>query len=111
MMAPMIPTANTPSSVKIVSGSVGPLMPTAPSNQTTMNAAASATPTAARYAILPGFLATSTYVRPVPKMRAPAKTKSARVQAGAANKGSNNMNAVASATPTTDRYVYLFNIM
>jgi hypothetical protein len=31
-------------------------------------------PTANRYAILPAFLAASTYVRPVPKMRAPAIT-------------------------------------
>ena len=79
--------------------------------QTRMNAAASATPTAARYAILPAFLAANTYVRLVPKMRAPAITKSARLQAGAANKGISNMNAVASATPTTDRYAFLFNIV
>ena len=88
-----------------------PMMPTAPVNQTRRNAAASATPTANRYAILPAVLATSTNVTPVPKMKTPAITKSARVQAGAVNKGISNMNAVASATPPRDRYAFLFNIV
>jgi hypothetical protein len=87
------------------------MMPPARFIQTRMNAAASATPTANRYAISPAFLATSSYVRPLPKTRAPAMTKSARVQGHSANKGISNMNAVASATPTTDRYKFLANMV
>src|SRR5918998_5196896 len=108
-MAPMIPTASTPTYIELARSSSDPMMPTAPVNQTRRNAAPSATPTAARYAILPAFLTTSTYVRPVPKMRAPAKTKSNRVQGHSANKGSSNMNAVASATPAATRYAFLAN--
>src|SRR3712207_2497329 len=111
MMTPTIPTASTPTYIELAGSPESPMMPTARFIQTRRNAAASATPTANRYTILPAFLATSSYVRPVPKMRAQAKTKSDRVQAQAANKGISNMNAVASATPTTDRYVFLANMV
>src|SRR3712207_5376121 len=111
MMAPTIPTPSTPIYIELAGLSSDPMMPTARFTQTRRNAAASATPTAARYAILPAFLATSTYVRPVPKMRAPANTKSDSVQAHVVNNGISNMDAVASATPTTDRYVFLFNVV
>ena len=38
-------------------------------------------------------------------------TKSARVQGHSANKGISNINAVASATLTTDRYKFLANMV
>ena len=74
--APTNPTASTPKYIKFTGPS--PMMPAAALIKTRTNPVAHAMPTAARYAIVPPFLAISSYVRPVPNRRAPQNGESER---------------------------------
>ena len=77
MTAPMIATASTPPFIKLAGSSSLPFRPTARLIQTRMKAAATVTPAAARYGVLPVILAVSSMVSQAATSMAPKRAKSA----------------------------------